>query len=92
MRTLIWQSAIVFAAAGTCGQRRTTLRRLIVHERIADDLVNRLRIAFASLPIGNPLEAGVLVGPLVDKTAGVRMQAALSECGTLVALCLAEII
>lgn len=71
--------AIVFAAAGTCGQRCTTLRRLIVHERIADDLVNRLRIAFASLPIGNPLEAGVLVGPLVDKTAGVRMQAALSE-------------
>jgi aldehyde dehydrogenase (NAD+) len=71
--------AIVFAAAGTCGQRCTTLRRLIVHESIADELVNRLKIAFASLPIGNPLEAGVLVGPLIDKTAGDRMQAALSD-------------
>ncbi|MEY3458306.1 MAG: hypothetical protein RL215_1463, partial [Planctomycetota bacterium] len=71
--------AIVFSAAGTCGQRCTTLRRLIVHEEIADELVNRLRVAYASLPIGNPLETGVLVGPLIDGTAGDRMQVALSE-------------
>jgi aldehyde dehydrogenase (NAD+) len=71
--------AIVFSAAGTCGQRCTTLRRLIVHEEIAEELVNRLRVAYASLPIGNPLETGVLVGPLIDGTAGDRMQVALSE-------------
>lgn len=71
--------AIVFAAVGTCGQRCTTLRRLIVHESIADDLVNRLKIACASLPIGHPLEPGVLVGPLIDAAALEHMQSALSE-------------
>ncbi|MEY3176157.1 MAG: hypothetical protein RLZZ436_4071 [Planctomycetota bacterium] len=71
--------AIVFAAAGTCGQRCTTLRRLIVHESIADELVNRLKIAYASLPIGHPLEPGVLVGPLIDAAALEHMQSALSE-------------
>lgn len=71
--------AIVFAAAGTCGQRCTTLRRLIVHESIADELINRLKIAYASLPIGHPLEPGVLVGPLIDAAALEQMQTALSE-------------
>jgi aldehyde dehydrogenase (NAD+) len=71
--------AIVFAAAGTCGQRCTTLRRLIVHESIADELINRLKIAYASLPIGHPLEPGVLVGPLIDAAALEQMQSALSE-------------
>ena len=46
--------AIVFAAVGTCGQRCTTLRRLIVHESIAEDLLARLLTVYARLPIGDP--------------------------------------
>lgn len=69
--------AIAFAAVGTAGQRCTTLRRLIVHESIRDALVARLKAAYASLPIGNPLEAGTLVGPLIDAAAFEAMQAAL---------------
>ena len=57
---------IVFAAAGTAGQRCTTLRRVIVHSSIADELVDRTRAAYATLPIGSPLAAGTLVGPLID--------------------------
>lgn len=68
---------IVFAAAGTCGQRCTTLRRLIVHESIANDVVSRLKKAYASLPIGNPLDDGTLIGPLIDEQAFQQMQAAL---------------
>ncbi|MGN6607769.1 MAG: L-piperidine-6-carboxylate dehydrogenase [Jatrophihabitans sp.] len=57
---------LVFSAAGTAGQRCTTLRRVIVHESIADELVQRLAAAYGSLPIGSPLAEGTLVGPLVD--------------------------
>ena len=60
---------IVFSAAGTAGQRCTSLRRVIVHESIADDLVQRLAAAYTSLPIGSPLEHGTLVGPLIDRAA-----------------------
>jgi aldehyde dehydrogenase (NAD+) len=70
---------IVFSAAGTCGQRCTSLRRLIVHESIADKLTARLRTAYASLPIGNPLEDRILVGPLIDRAALDRMRTALDE-------------
>ena len=70
--------AIVFSAVGTCGQRCTSLRRLIVHESIHDKLVARLRDAYASLPIGNPLEAGRLIGPLIDGDAFDSMQNALT--------------
>jgi aldehyde dehydrogenase (NAD+) len=69
--------AIVFSAAGTAGQRCTTLRRLIVHESIAAGLVERLRRAYASLPIGNPHEDGILVGPLIDENAVAAMRQAL---------------
>ncbi|WP_425044295.1 aldehyde dehydrogenase family protein [Primorskyibacter sp. S87] len=69
--------AIVFSAVGTAGQRCTSLRRLIVHNSIRDDLVARLRSAYAGLPIGNPLQEGTLVGPLVDEAAGAAMTAAL---------------
>jgi aldehyde dehydrogenase (NAD+) len=61
---------IVFSAAGTAGQRCTSLRRVIVHESIADELCSRLAAAFATLPIGSPLESGTLVGPLIDAAAG----------------------
>jgi aldehyde dehydrogenase (NAD+) len=70
--------SITFAAAGTCGQRCTTLRRLIAHESIAPKLVERLKAVFAKLPVGNPREPGVLVGPLIDAAAFERMQAALA--------------
>ncbi len=71
--------AIVFSAVGTCGQRCTSLRRLIVHEDIADDLVGRLKAAYASLPVGDPREEGTLVGPLIDMDARARMAAALER-------------
>ncbi|MBI3840075.1 MAG: aldehyde dehydrogenase family protein [Planctomycetia bacterium] len=71
--------AIVFAAAGTCGQRCTTLRRLIVHRSIADDVLDRLLQIYKHLPIGNPLEKGVLVGPLIDERAADRMADALES-------------
>jgi aldehyde dehydrogenase (NAD+) len=69
--------AIVFAAAGTCGQRCTTLRRLIVHRSLADDLLARLLKVYGQLPIGDPLKPGTLVGPLVDRSAAEVMMAAL---------------
>ncbi len=71
--------AIVFSAAGTAGQRCTTLRRLIVHHSIKDELVGRVVRAYESLKIGDPREAGVLVGPLIDKKALDRMQSALNS-------------
>ncbi len=68
---------IVFAAAGTCGQRCTTLRRLFLHESIADDVLSRLTTAYHSLPIGNPRDAGTLIGPLIDDGAYRNMAGAL---------------
>jgi aldehyde dehydrogenase (NAD+) len=71
--------AIVFAAAGTAGQRCTTLRRLFVHEEIAAVLLPRLRQAYASLPVGDPRQEGTLIGPLIDQSALATHQAALAE-------------
>jgi len=56
--------SIIFGAAGTAGQRCTTLRRLYVHESVYDTLVPRITAIYKRLKIGNPLESGVLVGPL----------------------------
>lgn len=70
---------IVFAAAGTAGQRCTTMRRVIVHEQIADELVARISSAFAQLPIGDPFEDGTLVGPLINEAAYQRMQDAIAQ-------------
>ena len=71
--------AIAFAAVGTAGQRCTSLRRIIVHEEIAPKLVERLKKAYASVPIGDPREAGTLVGPVIDRRAFEAMQAALDR-------------
>jgi aldehyde dehydrogenase (NAD+) len=71
------ERAVLFAAAGTAGQRCTSLRRLIVHDSIADPLVARLRDLFAKIPIGDPRDAGTLVGPLIDEAAFEGMQSAL---------------
>jgi aldehyde dehydrogenase (NAD+) len=61
--------AIVFGAVGTAGQRCTTTRRLIVHENIYDEVIERLKNAYRQLRIGNPLDANNHVGPLIDKQA-----------------------
>jgi aldehyde dehydrogenase (NAD+) len=71
--------AVVFSAVGTAGQRCTSLRRLIVHESIADTLLERLAAAYRSVPIGDPREEGTLVGPLVTGEAFGRMEAALGQ-------------
>jgi acyl-CoA reductase-like NAD-dependent aldehyde dehydrogenase len=63
---------------GTAGQRCTTLRRLIVHESVYDALIPKLIKVYGSVKIGDPREAGVLVGPLVDEAAYKGMQTALS--------------
>jgi len=73
------ERAIVFAAVGTAGQRCTTLRRLIVHEGIADELAARLRRAYANLPIGDPRDPATLVGPLIDGRAHAAMDRALGQ-------------
>ena len=70
---------ITFAAAGTAGQRCTTMRRLIVHDDVADALVQRLADIFAGLTIGDPLADGTLVGPLINGTAYASMRAALDR-------------
>jgi aldehyde dehydrogenase (NAD+) len=69
--------AIAFGAMGTAGQRCTTLRRLFVHDSIYDQLVPRLKKAYQSVSVGNPLETTALVGPLVDKQAYDAMQKAI---------------
>jgi len=69
--------AVTFAAAGTAGQRCTSLRRLFVHRSIYSDLVPRIVEVFGSITVGNPLEPATLVGPLVDSNAGTAMAAAL---------------
>jgi aldehyde dehydrogenase (NAD+) len=70
---------IVFSAAGTAGQRCTSLRRVIAHSSIADDLVSRIAAAYESLPIGSPLSSGTLVGPLIDEAAYDGYAAALEK-------------
>jgi len=69
--------AVLFGAVGTAGQRCTTTRRLLVHESIVEQLTARLAKAYASIPIGNPLDAKTLCGPLVDARAIVAMRAAI---------------
>ncbi|MBC7624240.1 MAG: aldehyde dehydrogenase family protein [Aeromicrobium sp.] len=70
--------ASLFSAVGTAGQRCTTLRRMIVHTSIADQVVTRLKAAYRHLRIGNPLNAKTLIGPLIDRAAFDGMQAALA--------------
>jgi aldehyde dehydrogenase (NAD+) len=71
--------AVLFAAVGTAGQRCTSLRRLIVHRSVADELLERLAGAYRGVPIGDPREPGILVGPLITGEAFGRMEAALGE-------------
>jgi aldehyde dehydrogenase (NAD+) len=73
------ERAILFSAAGTAGQRCTTLRRLIVHESIADVLVQRLKKLFASAKVGDPRESDTLIGPLIDEAAFDGMKSVLGD-------------
>ncbi|HAI76646.1 MAG TPA: aldehyde dehydrogenase family protein [Microscillaceae bacterium] len=61
--------AVAFGAVGTCGQRCTTTRRLIVHESIYEKVKTALLRVYEQLPIGNPLDPQTLVGPLIDEDA-----------------------
>ena len=70
---------IVFAAAGTAGQRCTTMRRVIAHSSVADDLCSRLVDAYSRLPVGDPTAEGTLVGPLVDGRACAAYTSALEQ-------------
>jgi aldehyde dehydrogenase (NAD+) len=69
---------IVFAAAGTAGQRCTSMRRVIAHTSVVDAVTDRVAAAYAKLPIGSPLEPGTLVGPLVNERAHSSYAAAVS--------------
>lgn len=71
--------AIVFSAVGTAGQRCTSLRRLFVHRSVYEAVVVRLSMVYADLRIGDPLEEGTLVGPLIDGLAFDAMEAALKQ-------------
>ena len=73
---------IVFSAAGTAGQRCTSLRRVIAHSSIADELVQRIAAAYETLPIGSPLADTTLVGPLIDRSAYDSFTAALAKAET----------
>jgi aldehyde dehydrogenase (NAD+) len=71
--------AILFGAVGTAGQRCTSTRRILMHQRIAQDLTDRLVRAYRQVTIGNPLDDGVLMGPLVNEDAVEDMFAALEK-------------
>ena len=69
---------VAFGAMGTAGQRCTTTRRLFVHDSIYEGFVARLKAAYDSVAVGNPLEGDVLVGPLIDRAAYEAMAGALA--------------
>ena len=71
--------AILFAAVGTAGQRCTSLRRLIVHADVREELLARLKAAYAEVTVGDPFAEKTLVGPLIDRAAFDAMQSALKQ-------------
>lgn len=70
---------IVFAAAGTAGQRCTTMRRVIAHESVIDGLLAKLRSVYERLPIGNPFDDGTLVGPLINDASRDKFEASIKQ-------------
>jgi aldehyde dehydrogenase (NAD+) len=71
--------AIVFAAAGTAGQRCTSTRRVLVHRSIYNDVVGRIQAAYDKLLVGHPLSDDVRVGPLLSERSYEAMQLALAQ-------------
>ncbi len=74
--------AIVFGAVGTAGQRCTTTRRIIAHASIVDELTERLVRAYKTVPIGDPMQAGTLMGPLVSAHSVDAMMQAIQRAQT----------
>ena len=72
--------AITFSAAGTAGQRCTTLRRLFIHQSIYNELIKKLIISFNNLIIGDPFDPSSQVGPLLNEQSYVNMQNRLESC------------
>jgi aldehyde dehydrogenase (NAD+) len=72
--------AITFSAAGTAGQRCTTLRRLFIHQSIYNELIKKLIISFDNLIIGDPFDPSSQVGPLLNEQSYVNMQNRLESC------------
>ena len=70
---------ILFGAVGTAGQRCTSTRRIIAHKAVLDELGERLARAYRQVPIGDPLDEGTLMGPLVTPAAVQQMQRALEQ-------------
>ena len=75
--------SVAFAAMGTAGQRCTTLRRLIVHESIAEAFTARLRQVWSSAAVGDPRRNGTLVGPLIDARAATAMAEAIAAAAAM---------
>jgi aldehyde dehydrogenase (NAD+) len=71
--------AIVFGAVGTAGQRCTTTRRVLVHEKLFDELAHRLVHAYEQVRIGDPLDPQTLMGPLIDAAAVLRYEATIER-------------
>ena len=72
--------AIIFSAVGTCGQRCTSLRRVIAHDSIYDELTKQLKTYYKNIRLGNPLHDDVLIGPIINEEIFVKMQNVLNEC------------
>ena len=70
---------ILFGSVGTAGQRCTTTRRIIAHTSIAPTLTERLVKAYQSVPMGDPLAEGTLLGPLVTERAVGQMMHAIAQ-------------
>jgi aldehyde dehydrogenase (NAD+) len=72
---------IVFGSVGTCGQRCTTTRRIIIHESIYEDVKNKLIQAYSQLEnrVGDPLDSNTLIGPMIDEVAVNNFRNALEE-------------
>ena len=71
--------AVLFGAVGTSGQRCTSTRRILVHEKVYNEFMRRLVTAYESIPIGDPLKEGILMGPLVNQPAIDIMMAAIER-------------
>ncbi|MGA0276820.1 MAG: aldehyde dehydrogenase family protein [Candidatus Kariarchaeum pelagius] len=71
--------AILFGSVGTSGQRCTTTRRIIVHKKLADKLKESLVNSYKQIKIGNPLEDGILMGPVVNENTLLDMENAMTK-------------
>ena len=71
--------AILFGSVGTSGQRCTTTRRIIVHKNLADKLKESLVNSYKQIKIGNPLEDGILMGPVVNENTLLDMENAMTK-------------